>query len=143
MAVGHHRGRRCVHHRQRRRPELHLGPVTIGVGGFLDFLRVSSLGPALISLGVVVSWTTHVADIARRCDAVSPVAHPGPAVDDWAVITLPGVWIFPMLAEEFGCSPQPGRLQPPQPDKTLPPRRNRRTVHRRHGCRTAAGHRNG
>ena len=107
-------------------PELHLGPVTIGVGGFLDFLRVSSLGLALISLGVVVSWTTHAADIAP---AVAALCHPlrilRLPVDDWAVITSLAFRIFPMLAEEFRLLAAARRLQPPQPDK---PSRRAETV---------------
>ncbi|GKT37546.1 ABC/ECF transporter, transmembrane component like protein, partial [Aduncisulcus paluster] len=66
-------------------PELRLGPATLGVGGFLDFLRVTSLGLVLIGLGAVISWTTQVAEIAP---AVALLCRPlrilRVPIDDWA-----------------------------------------------------------
>ncbi|MFT8181410.1 CbiQ family ECF transporter T component, partial [Mycobacteroides chelonae] len=83
-------------------PELTFGPVTIGVGGFLDFLRVTSLGLVLIGLGAVISWTTQVADIAP---AVALLCRPlrilRVPVDDWAITISLAFRMFPMLSEEF------------------------------------------
>lgn len=99
-------------------PELQLGPVTIGVGGFLAFLRVTSLGLVLIGLGAVISWTTQVADIAPAvallCRPLRIVRVP---VDDWAVTISLAFRMFPMLAEEFRLLAAARRLQPPQQEK--------------------------
>ncbi|MUM19940.1 energy-coupling factor transporter transmembrane protein EcfT [Mycobacterium sp. CBMA271] len=99
-------------------PEFSLGPATIGVGGFLSFLRVTGLGLVLIGLGAVISWTTHVADIAPAlallCRPLRVVRIP---VDDWAVTISLAFRMFPMLAEEFRLLAAARRLQPPQPEK--------------------------
>lgn len=99
-------------------PELRLGPVTVGVGGFLDFLRVTSLGLVLIGLGAVISWTTQVADIAPAiallCRPLRLVRVP---VDDWAVTISLAFRMFPMLSEEFRLLAAARRLQPPAPEK--------------------------
>ncbi len=99
-------------------PELHLGSLTLGLGGFLTFLRVSALALVLIGLGVLVSWTTHVADIAP---AVATLCRPlrllRLPIDDWAVIISLSLRMFPMLAEEFRLLAAARRLQPPQPEK--------------------------
>ncbi len=99
-------------------PELELGPATIGVGGFLDFLRVTSLGLVLVGLGAVISWTTQVADIAPAvallCRPLRVLRMP---VDDWAVTVSLAFRMFPMLSEEFRLLAAARRLQPPQPEK--------------------------
>jgi energy-coupling factor transport system permease protein len=99
-------------------PEIHIGPVTSGVGGFLDFLRVSSLGLVLIALGVVLSWTTQVADIAPAvATLLRPLRILRLPVKEWAVIVALALRLFPMLAEEYRLLAAARRLQPPQPDK--------------------------
>lgn len=99
-------------------PEVELGPATVGVGGFVDFLRVTALGLVLIGLGAVTSWTTQVADIAPAvallCRPLRILRLP---VDDWAVTTSLAFRMFPMLAEEFRLLAAARRLQPPQPEK--------------------------
>ncbi|MGH3723045.1 MAG: energy-coupling factor transporter transmembrane component T family protein [Mycobacterium sp.] len=99
-------------------PVLELGPATIGVGGFLSFLRVTSLGLVLIGLGAVISWTTHVADIAPAVTLLCrPLRILRVPVDDWAVTISLAFRMFPMLAEEFRLLAAARRLQPPQPEK--------------------------
>lgn len=99
-------------------PELQLGSVTVGVGGFLDFLRVTALGLTLLGLGAVASWTTQVADIAP---AVTKLLRPLELlrlpVDDWAVTIALALRMYPMLAEEFRLLAAARRLQPPPPEK--------------------------
>lgn len=45
-------------------PYLEIGSVTVGLGGYLDFLRVTALGLVLLGMGAVALWTTEPADIA-------------------------------------------------------------------------------
>ncbi|OBI09718.1 hypothetical protein A5715_12130 [Mycolicibacter heraklionensis] len=99
-------------------PEITLGPVTVGAGGFLDFLRITCLGLALISLGAVTSWTTHVADVAPAVALLlRPLRVLRLPVDDVAVTTSLAFRMFPMLAEELRLLAAARRLQPPQPQK--------------------------
>ena len=99
-------------------PNLALGSVTVGLGGFLDFLRVTALGLVLLGLGAVTTWTTQIADIAP---AVAQLGRPlrllRLPVDDWAVTIALSFRMFPMLAEEFRLLAAARRLQPPSPEK--------------------------
>lgn len=99
-------------------PELKLGSVTVGVGGFLDFLRVTALGLVLLGLGAVASWTTQVADIAPAvAQLMRPLRLLRLPVDDWAVTIALAFRMYPMLAEEFRLLSAARRLQPPPPEK--------------------------
>jgi energy-coupling factor transport system permease protein len=99
-------------------PEFRLGSVTIGVGGLLDFLRVTSLGLVLLGLGAVASWTTEVADIAPAvARLLRPLGLLGLPVDDWAVTIALAFRMYPMLAEEFRLLAAARRLEPPPPEK--------------------------
>lgn len=99
-------------------PEATLGPVTFGLGGFMDFLRISALGLVLLSLGAVTSWTTQVADIAPAVALLGrPLRILRLPIDDWAVTLSLALRMFPMLADEFRLLAAARRLQPPQPEK--------------------------
>ena len=64
---GRHRGVR------RRQPGDRLGSVHVGLGGLLNFLRITALSIVLLGLGALVSWTTNVAEIAP---AVATLGRP-------------------------------------------------------------------
>ncbi|BBZ25593.1 hypothetical protein MHIB_40110 [Mycolicibacter hiberniae] len=99
-------------------PQITLGSHAVGVGGFLDFMRITALGVALLSLGAVTSWTTHVADIAPAVALIlRPLRIVRLPVEDWAVTASLAFRMFPMLAEEFRLLSAARRLQPPQPQK--------------------------
>ncbi|WP_308486906.1 energy-coupling factor transporter transmembrane protein EcfT [[Mycobacterium] holstebronense] len=99
-------------------PEIAVGPVAMGVGGFLEFLRITCLGLALISLGALTSWTTQVADIAPAVALLlRPLRVLRLPVDEVAVATSLALRMLPMLAEEFRLLAAARRLQPPQPQK--------------------------
>jgi len=99
-------------------PVLQLGSVSIGMGGFVAFLRITALGLVLLGLSAVVSWTTHVADIAPAiADLGRPLRWLRLPVDDWAVTIALAFRMFPMLAEEFRLLAAARRLQPPKPEK--------------------------
>ena len=72
-------------------PVLACRSVEVGLGGLLNFLRITALSIVLLALGAMVSWTTNVADIAP---AVSTLGRPLRClripVDDWAVGACPG-----------------------------------------------------
>ncbi|MCI4675302.1 energy-coupling factor transporter transmembrane component T family protein [Candidatus Mycolicibacterium alkanivorans] len=94
-------------------PEFHLGPVDIGLGGLLKFLRITAVSILLLALGAMVSWTTNVADVAP---AVARLGRPLKVlripVDDWAVALALALRAFPMLLDEFRLMYAARRLRP-------------------------------
>ncbi|MGK2879753.1 MAG: CbiQ family ECF transporter T component [Mycobacterium sp.] len=106
-------------------PHLSLGFVELGLGGLLTFLKTTSIAIVLLAMGLVVSWTTNVAEVAP---AVALLGRPFRLfrlpVDEWAVAISLALRAFPMLIDEFRVLYQARRLRPRQPLKT---RRERRT----------------
>ncbi|OYN78216.1 energy-coupling factor transporter transmembrane component T family protein [Mycolicibacterium sphagni] len=94
-------------------PELHLGSYDIAFGGLLKFLRATVVAVVLLALGMLVSWTTNVADVAP---AVVKLGRPLKAfripVDDWAVALALSLRAFPMLLDEFRLLYAARRLRP-------------------------------
>ncbi|MGE0221550.1 CbiQ family ECF transporter T component [Mycolicibacterium sp.] len=105
-------------------PVVSVGSVEVGLGGLLNFLRITALSIVLLGLGGLVSWTTNVADIAP---AVATLGRPLRAlripVDDWAVTIALALRAFPMLIEEFRVLYAARRLRPRDVDVTRRARR--------------------
>ncbi|MHC9293782.1 energy-coupling factor transporter transmembrane component T family protein [Mycobacterium sp. LTG2003] len=101
-------------------PVIDVGTMQIGLGGLLNFLRVTALAFVLIGLGALVSWTTNVADIAP---AVATLGRPlrlfRIPVDDWAVTIALALRAFPMLIDEFRTLYAARRLRPKERAETL------------------------
>ncbi|WP_460356001.1 energy-coupling factor transporter transmembrane component T family protein [Mycobacterium sp. ZZG] len=104
-------------------PVLDLGSVEIGLGGLLNFLRITALSIVLLGLGAMVSWTTNVAEVAP---AVARLGRPLRAlripVDDWAVALALALRAFPMLVDEFSVLYAARRLRPREVDGRRGPR---------------------
>jgi len=65
-------------------PEFTVGTVTVGLGGALNFLRITVLSIVLLGLGALVSWTTNVAEIAPAVAKLGrPLRRLRLPVDDW------------------------------------------------------------
>jgi energy-coupling factor transport system ATP-binding protein len=83
-------------------PQIQLGTVTLGLGGLLEFLRLTALSVVLLGMGALVSWTTNVAEIAPAVATLGrrlrPLRIP---VDDWSVALALALRTFPMLIDEF------------------------------------------
>ncbi|NTY63370.1 energy-coupling factor transporter transmembrane component T family protein [Mycolicibacterium sphagni] len=94
-------------------PELHLGSYDIALGGLLKFVRITVVSFVLLALGMLVSWTTNVADVAP---AVARLGRPLKVfrvpVDDWAVALALSLRAFPMLLDEFRLLYAARRLRP-------------------------------
>lgn len=107
-------------------PELTFGDVTVGLGGLLNFLRLTLLSLALLGLGMLVSWTTNVAEIAP---AIAKLGRPLKVfripVDDWAVTIALALRAFPMLIDEFRVLYAARRLRPRDPAHSRRDRRRR------------------
>ncbi len=94
-------------------PVISVGSVDVGLGGLLNFLRITALSIVLLGLGAMVSWTTNVAEVAP---AVAKLGRPLRVlripVDDWAVTLTLALRAFPMLIDEFSVLYAARRLRP-------------------------------
>ncbi|RAU95428.1 energy-coupling factor transporter transmembrane component T family protein [Mycolicibacter senuensis] len=97
-----------------------------GLGGLLNFLRITALSIVLLGLGAMVSWTTNVAEIAP---AVATLGRPlrllRISVDEWAVALALALRAFPMLIDEFRVLYAARGLRPKTRPRTRRERRRR------------------
>lgn len=83
-------------------PTVPVGGVNIGLGGALNFLRITALSIVLLGLGAMVSWTTNVAEIAPALATLGrPLKLLRFPIDEWAVALALALRAFPMLIDEF------------------------------------------
>ncbi|MCT7660331.1 energy-coupling factor transporter transmembrane component T family protein [Mycobacterium deserti] len=105
-------------------PVIDLGSVEVGLGGLLNFLRITTLSIVLLGLGAMVSWTTNVAEIAPAVATLGRPLRPlRIPVDEWAVSLALALRAFPMLIDEFRVLYAARRLRPKE---VLTSRRARR-----------------
>ncbi|HXA89271.1 MAG TPA: DUF2232 domain-containing protein [Mycobacterium sp.] len=104
-------------------PQIQVGPVSLGLGGLLEFLRFAALSIVLLGMGALVSWTTNVAEIAPAVATLGrrlrPLRIP---IDEWSVALALALRTFPMLIDEFRVLYAARRLRP----KETPPTRRAR-----------------
>ena len=94
-------------------PVLQVWSVHFGLGGLLNFLRITVLSFVLLALGGLVSWTTNVADIAPAVATLGrPLRWLRIPVDDWAAALALALRAFPMLVDEFRLLYAARRLRP-------------------------------
>jgi energy-coupling factor transport system permease protein len=104
-------------------PAIELFGLPLGLGGVLNFLRITALSIVLLGLGAMVSWTTNVAEIAPAIATLGrPLRILRIPVDEWAVALALALRAFPMLISEFRVLYAARRLRP----KQLPPTRRAR-----------------
>lgn len=100
-------------------PHIHLGTVSLGLGGLLDFLRITTFSVVLLGASALVSWTTNVAEIAPALASLGrrlrPLRIP---VDEWSVALALALRTFPMLIDEFRVLYAARRLRPRQTPRT-------------------------
>ena len=94
-------------------PVIDVGFADVGLGGLLNFVRITALSIVLLGLGALVSWTTNVAEIAP---AVATLGRPlrllRIPIDDWAVSLALALRAFPMLIDEYRILYAARRLRP-------------------------------
>ncbi|MDT5175446.1 MAG: energy-coupling factor transport system ATP-binding protein, partial [Mycobacterium sp.] len=96
-------------------PMIQVGPVSLGLGGALDFLRFTALSLVLLSLGALMSWTTDVAEIAPALAALGGrLRRLRIPIDDWSVAVALAMRTFPMLIDELRVLHAARRLRPKQ-----------------------------
>jgi len=108
-------------------PKVSIAGLEIGLGGTLNFLRITALSIVLLALGAMVSWTTNVAEIGPAVASLGrPLRLLRIPVDEWAVALALALRAFPMLIDEFQVLYAARRLRP----KPVP--RSRKARRRRH-----------
>ncbi|MDT5345564.1 MAG: energy-coupling factor transport system permease protein [Mycobacterium sp.] len=110
-------------------PVIEVAGLSVGFGGLLNFLRVTTLSIVLLGLGAMVSWTTNVAEIAP---AVATLGRPlrllRIPIDEWAVTLALALRAFPMLIEEFRVLYAARLLRPKRQAPTRRARLRRRAL---------------
>jgi len=104
-------------------PTVSVGGVAIGLGGALNFLRITALSVVLLGLGAMVSWTTNVAEIAPALATLGrPLKLLRIPIEEWAVALALALRAFPMLIDEFQVLYAARMLRP----NRIPPSRKAR-----------------
>lgn len=107
-------------------PIIAVGAVDIGLGGLLNFLRITALSIVLLGLGGMVSWTTNVAEVAPAVATLGRPLRPlRIPVDDWAVTLALALRAFPMLIDEFRVLYAARQLRPKEAGASRRVRRRR------------------
>ncbi|MGH3523877.1 MAG: CbiQ family ECF transporter T component, partial [Mycobacterium sp.] len=110
-------------------PVIEVGSVGLGLGGLLNFLRITTLSIVLLGLGAMVSWTTNVAEIAPAVAALGrPLRLLRIPVDEWAVALALALRAFPMLIDESRVLYAAHRLRPKRRPRTRRQRRRRQAL---------------
>jgi energy-coupling factor transport system permease protein len=105
-------------------PAVTVAGTELGLGGLLNFLRITALSIVLLALGALISWTTNVAEIAPAVAALGrPLRWLRIPIDDWAVSLALALRAFPMLIDEFRILYAARRMRPrrvPAPPRGRP-----------------------
>jgi energy-coupling factor transport system permease protein len=105
-------------------PVIDVGSAHLGLGGLLNFLRITLLSIVLLALGAMVSWTTNVSEFAPAVATLGkPLRWLRIPIDDWAVALGLSLRAFPMLIDEFRVLSAARKLRP---RPVLSSRRSRR-----------------
>jgi energy-coupling factor transport system permease protein len=111
------------------RPVIDVAGTSIGLGGLLNFLRITALSIVLLGLGAMVSWTTNVAEIAPAVATLGrPLRRLRIPIDEWAATLALALRAFPMLIEEFRVLYAARRLRPKRAAPTRRARRRRQAM---------------
>jgi energy-coupling factor transporter transmembrane protein EcfT len=82
-------------------PNVHVGGLVIGIGALLDALRATSIGVLMIAAGLLVSWTTPLADVAPALQwLTAPLRRLRLPVEEWSFATAIGMRGLPLLIDE-------------------------------------------
>ena len=83
-------------------PDLHLGPLTIGLGAAGNWLRATTLGATVFTAAALVSWTTPLADVTPALHHLTrPLARLHLPIEYWATVLALGLRGLPMLLDEM------------------------------------------
>jgi energy-coupling factor transport system permease protein len=108
-------------------PVIEVAGLPLGLGGLLNFLRITTLSIVLLGLGAMVSWTTNIGEIAPAVATLGRPLRPlRIPIDEWAVALALALRAFPMLIDEFRVLYAARSLRPKPVALTRRARRKRR-----------------
>jgi energy-coupling factor transport system permease protein len=82
-------------------PNVHVFGLSIGLGGLLLFLRTTSIGLLLVSLGLLLGWTTQLADVGAAVHRLTaPARFVRLPVDEIVLAIGLAVRCLPLLADD-------------------------------------------
>ena len=94
-------------------PSVHIGDVTLGLGGLEDWSRLLAVVVVLVVAAGALTWTTPLADVAPAVARLAaPLRHLRVPVDDLAVALALCVRSLPLLAGELRVLLAAHRLRP-------------------------------
>ncbi|HZT64765.1 MAG TPA: energy-coupling factor transporter transmembrane protein EcfT [Acidimicrobiales bacterium] len=101
------------------KPNLHLGGLTVGVGGLDEWGRLTFLVLLLLGLSSVLGWTTRMADLAPALSTLmAPLRLVRLPVDEIIVTSALAVRCLPLLVDEMRILHAARRArQPETPEK--------------------------
>lgn len=83
-------------------PAVDLGPVTVEMGGLVDWLLFTTLLVEAFAAAALVGWTTHMGDLGRAVAALTrPLARIGIPVESAVAAMTLGLRCLPLLLDEF------------------------------------------
>ena len=99
-------------------PSVRILGQTVGLGGLLDFLRFTALGLVLAAFGLLLGWTTSLADVAAAVDRLAaPARVLHLPVDEHVVAIGLAVRCLPLLADDVRTLHAAWRMR--QPAETI------------------------
>jgi energy-coupling factor transport system permease protein len=102
-------------------PNVHLFGANVGLGGLLLFLRATSIGLVLLSMGLLLGWTTQLADVGAAVHRLAaPARFVRLPVDDVVLAIGLSVRCLPLLADDVRTLHAAWRVRAPV--RTLTPR---------------------
>lgn len=95
-------------------PDVRVGTITIGLGGLMDFARVTALPVVLLALGSLLPLTTNTAEIAPAVATLGQVTRRVRVpVDEWSVALALALRALPMLVDDIRVLRAAYRMRPP------------------------------
>lgn len=101
-------------------PEVSLGRVAIGLGGFLDWLRLTTLVVEAFLAASLIGWTTAIGDLGRSVSVMArPLAKAGLPVESSVAAAALGLRCLPLVLDEFRTMLAAWRNRSPLPGTSL------------------------
>lgn len=121
-------------------PAVDLGPVSVELGGLLDWLLFTSLLIEAFVAAALVGWTTHMGDLGRAVAAMAwPLARLRLPVESAVAAATLGLRCLPLLLDEFRTLVAAWRNRRPLPGRTAGRReRGREAILQAHDILAAA-----
>lgn len=94
-------------------PSVHVGSVTVELGGLDAWCRVLAIPVVLLAAGALLTWTTPLGEIAPALSVLfGPLRHLRVPVDTWAAGVALSLRCFPTLVDEMRTLMAARRLRP-------------------------------